>query len=220
MASMGNRRAVRQASKWADEMRQARIGQNMTIQQAAHRAGIGWATYARLEAGDPHARLMTMCAAGEAIGLDLVLQAYPGRPPSLRDTGQLELANWLCGQAHPSWQPAVELLVGDHGESIDTAFFGASEILANEIERMAADFQGQYRRADRKREILAAQHQRPVRLILTIEDTRRNRAAIEPHLAFIRTVLPAGSREVLRALRTGQPLGRDGLLWVRRPRSS
>ena len=85
---------------------------------------------------------------------------------------------------------------------------------------MATDFQNQYRRADRKRQALAAQHQRPTRLVLVIEDTRRNRAALEPHMKLIQAALPARSREVLGALRSGRPLGRDGLLWVRRARVS
>jgi hypothetical protein len=53
---------------------------------------------------------------------------------------------------------------------------------------------------------------------MVVEDTERNRAAVAPHLAFIRTALPARSREILKSLRTGEPLGRDGLLWLRRRR--
>ncbi len=152
-----------------------------------------------------------------SVGLDFVGRTYPGIGPSLRDTGQLAFAQRVCEHAHSSWQPNIELLVGNHGESIDIALFGPREIWALEIERMATDFQAQYRRADRKRALLAGLHQRPVRLILMIEDSRRNRAAVEPHLAFIRSSLPTGTREVLSALRSGRPIGRDGLAWMRRP---
>ena len=93
---------------------------------------------------------------------------------------------------------------------------GPLEIVASELERLIVDFQDQFRRADRKREALAAMHRRPVRLIIAVEDTRRNRAALEPHIEFIRSVLPAGSREILSALGAGRPLGKDGLLWLRR----
>jgi hypothetical protein len=191
----------------------------MTRQRAADRAGVAWSTVARAEAGDPALTVTTMCAIGEAVGLDVVLRVYPGRAPSLRDTGQLELAAQLRSLASPAWHPTIELNVGTHGESVDIAFFGTLEIMATEIERLAADFQGQYRRADTKRAILANQHQRPVRLVLAIEDTRRNRRALEPHGELIRSTLPAGSREVLRALRTGEPLGRDGIVWLRRAAS-
>lgn len=190
----------------------------MTVSRAADRAGVSWSTVARVERGDLSVGLATMCAIGEAVGLDVVVKVYEGRRPSLRDTGQLSIVERLCAEASPAWQPAVELLVGQHGEAIDTAFFAPREIIASEVETLAADFQGQYRRGDRKRQLLAGRHQRPVRLVVVVEDTRRNRRALEPHLEFVRSVLPAGSREILRALRTGVPLGRDGLLWLRRPR--
>lgn len=211
------RRAAEQSARIGAEIRLARSVVGLSTQQAAERAGVSWSTFLRIEIGDPNAELGTLSAVSEAVGLDLVLRAYPGRPPSLRDTGQLTLAEGLCARVHPSLQPTIELAIGQHGEAIDTVFFGPLEIIATEIERLIVDFQDQFRRADRKREALAAQHSRPVSLVLAVEDTRRNRAAVEPHLNFIRRLLPAGSREILGALRAGKPLGRDGLVWLRRP---
>lgn len=187
----------------------------MTIQQVSKASGVAWSSVRRMEHGDPGVTILTACAVTEAVGLDLVLRTYPGRSLSLRDTGQLTHAEWLCTRVHPSLHPNVELLIGQHGEAIDVAFFGAEEIVATEIERMAVDFQAQYRRANLKRDALAALHKRPVRLVMAIEDTARNRTTLEPHLAFIRATLPAGTREVLTALGAGKPLGRDGLIWVR-----
>ena len=196
-------------------MKLARVTLAWSRQQVADRAGVSWSTAVRVELGDPKLGLQTLCAVMEAVGLDLVLRAFPGGQPALRDTGQLGLAEQLVGLANTTWHAQLEVAVGQHGESIDIGF-GPDSIVACEIERMAADFQAQYRRADEKRQRLAAQHQRPVRLAIVIEDTRRNRAALEPHLAVIRTTLPAGSREILRSMRTGEALGRDGLLWLRR----
>jgi hypothetical protein len=188
----------------------------MTAQMAADRAGVSWSTQARVELGDPSVSVATLCAVTEAVGLDLVLKAYEGRRPTLRDTGQLALAEQLCARVHPSVRATIELLVGQRGEAIDVALFAVEEIIATEIERLIVDLQDQYRRADRKRQALADMHQRPVRLIIVIEDTSRNRAAFERHSNFIRSVLPAGSREIFAALANGRPLGRDGLLWLRR----
>jgi transcriptional regulator with XRE-family HTH domain len=209
------RRARQQNARLGEEIRLARIGLGMTIQRVSMLASVSWSTVRRLEGGDPNVGMGTACSVAEAVGLDVVLRAYPGHPPSLRDTGQLRHAEWLCDRTHPSLHASLEVLVGQHGEAVDVAFFGADEIIATEIERMAVDFQAQYRRAERKREALAAQHRRPVRLVMAVEDSKRNRAALEPHLAFIRNTLPAGSREVLGALGAGRPLGRDGLIWVR-----
>jgi hypothetical protein len=188
------------------------------VRAAARRAGISWATWNAIELGSPRTTLAKLCAVGDAIGLDLVLQAYPGRPPSLRDSGQLAIAQALMAVAHGSIQPRIELLVGKNGRAIDLVLFSPVEIVAIEIERMAVDFQAQLRRADEKRSALAERHHRPVRLVLAVEDTRKNRAVVGPHLDLIRRALPAGSREVLAAIRAGRALGRDGLLWVRRRR--
>lgn len=214
-SASSRRRAREQNTRVGDEVQLARIGQGMTIQQVSVLSGVSWSTVRRVERGDPNVSMGIACAVAEAVGLDLVLRTYQGSPPSLRDTGQLGHAEWLCERAHPSLHPSLELLVGQHGEAIDTVFFGPEEIIATEIERMLADFQAQYRRANAKREALAAQHQRPVRLVMAIEDTLRNRSMLEPHVAFIRRTLPAGTREVLTALGTGRPLGRDGLIWIR-----
>jgi hypothetical protein len=92
---------------------------------------------------------------------------------------------------------------------------GPVEIIAAEIERVIADFQAQYRSAAAKRDELARIHQRPVRLVLVVEDSRRNRSAVREHSALLSSMLPAGSRDVLKAIRGGKPLGRDGMLWVR-----
>jgi transcriptional regulator with XRE-family HTH domain len=216
-SSSSRRRALEQSARIGSEVKLARITHGMTGRQVADRAGVSWSTEMRVELGDPNVTITTVCAVTEAVGLDFVGRTYAGQGPTLRDTGQLQFAEHMCAQAHASWQPTIELLVGAHGECIDVALFGPQEIWASEIERMATDFQARYRRADRKRAILAELHQRPVRLLLVIEDTRRNRAAMEPHLPVIRAALPAGTREVMTALRTGRPLGRDGLAWMRRP---
>jgi transcriptional regulator with XRE-family HTH domain len=213
-------RARQQSAKLGGEIKASRHNLGLSRQQVADRAGVSWATETAIELGKPGARFDTMCAVSEAVGLDLVVRVYPGRQPSLRDTGQLRHARILVAQAHELWQPQLELRVGPHGEAIDLAFFGAAEILAYEIERMAGDFQEQYRRDDAKRIMLSALHHRPVRLVLAVEDTPRNRAALAPHNELIESALPAGSREVLQSLRSGTPLGRDGLLWIRPRRFS
>lgn len=96
--------------------------------------------------------------------------------------------------------------------------FGADELIHIEIERRILDFQAQLRSALRKREFLTAAGDRPVRLVLAVLATTRNRASLAEHRRLLDQHLPATSREVMRALRDGTPLGRDGLFWVRAPR--
>ncbi|HEX5327061.1 MAG TPA: hypothetical protein VFW75_10375 [Acetobacteraceae bacterium] len=168
----------------------------------------------RVERGDPSVGIAMSCRVARAVGLKLWARAFPASAPSLRDTGQLKIAEFLRNLASPSYRVVLELGLGN-GRAADEVFFGPEEIIDTEIVRLFSDYQGQYRPASAKRDELAKAHQRPVRLVLAVEDTRRNRAAFARHEPIIRSALPSGSREILRALRTGQPLGRDGLLWVR-----
>lgn len=193
----------------------ARAGLCFSLREVARRAGVAPESVRRVEQGDPSVQLDTICAVAEAVGIDVVVTGYAAAGISLHDAGQLTIARIVCAMAHPSWHPQLEVPAGDHGEAIDLVLFGPDEIIAAEIDRRLLNFQEMHRRNVRKRDYLAAQHQRPVRSIVITEDTRRNRQAVEPHLELIRRMLPAGSREVLASVRSGAPLGQDGLLWMR-----
>jgi transcriptional regulator with XRE-family HTH domain len=210
-------RAGAQMRRTAGELRRARATLRLSGRELARRAGVSRSSVERLERGDPSIQVDTMTAILSAAGLDLVLQAYESSAGSLRDTGQMEIAEVIRGAAAAPWRPLMEVAAGPWGRSADLVLYGADEVIHIEIERGAADFQAQLRSAKRKREALAAGEARPVRLVLAIEDTRGNRVAMVPHARLVRSQLPAGSREVIAALRGGRPLGRDGLLWVRRP---
>jgi hypothetical protein len=54
-----------------------------------------------------------------------------------------------------------------------------------------------------------------VRLVIAIPATARNRAVLSTLAPILSTALPKSSAQVWRAIRTGQPLGADGVLLVR-----
>lgn len=212
------RRANEQLHRMAIEIRNARSSLALSRNQVARLASVAPSTVQRLEAGSLDTGVGTLVDVMMAVGLNLVLNAYPGRGPRLRDSGQLELAAQLLGLAAPYWTGRLEVSAGQHGESADLVLYGAEEVIHIEIERRIVDLQGQLRPALRKREVIASRTDRPVRLVMAIEDGRRNRAVIELHLPLIRRSFPADSRAVLAALRSGRPLESDGLLWLRRKR--
>lgn len=199
------------------EVMLARTNQALTIHAAARRAGVAPETQRRIEAGDASVGIVTVCRVAAPLGLKVWGRAFPAGTPSLRDTGQLAIVDFLRTAANPALRIVAEHGLGN-GRAIDAVLLGTDEIIAAEIERLLADLQAQYRAADAKRIELAASHQRPVRLVLAVEDTRHNRSVAREHDGLIRSMLPAGSREILRAIRGGSALGRDGLLWVRPPR--
>lgn len=210
-------RAVGQAERLGGAIRTARGITGFSVATASARAGVAASTWRRVERGATGASVATLCAMTDAVGLDFVAQVFPGREPGLRDTGQLELAQVVSSMASGSGTASLEVPAGEHGEAIDLVLWGSGEIVAVEIERLMLDAQAQLRRLMLKRDWLAAHHRRPVRLVVVVEDSRRNRAAMGSHMNLLRTTLPAGSREVFGALRAGRPIDRDGLVWLRRP---
>ena len=208
-------RAREQAARLGHEVQVARLIADLSRNEAASRAGVARSTWERIEAGSPGVALGTLVAATAAVGLDLVVRTYPRSGPQLRDHGQLKIAGDLARMAAPSWRVDLEVAAGEHGQAIDMVFWSAEEILALEIERRMIDYQAQLRAASLKRDWLAGKHARPVRLVLAIEDTHRNRETMALHLPLMRMTFPLGSRAVMGAIRGGRPLGADGLLWIR-----
>jgi hypothetical protein len=200
----------------ASEVGVARRIAGVSLTTAAARARVARSTWVRVEAGSPSIALGTLVSVVDAVGLDLVVRTYPSGGPRLRDHRQLEIAGDLARAAARAWRVELEALAGEHGQAIDVVLWGADEILAIEVERRMVDFQAQFRAASLKREWLAARHARPVRVVLAVEDTHRNRLAIAPHVFGIERAMSAGSRAVMGAIRSGARLGSDGLLWVRR----
>jgi transcriptional regulator with XRE-family HTH domain len=213
---LGGKRAADQMSRMASELRLARATLALSRAETARRAAVARSSVERVEAGAPDVEVATLVAVMAAVGLDLVLHAYEGSSLRLRDTGQMLLVNHLRRLGAPYWRSQIEVAAGEFGRSADLVFYGADGIIHVEVERRATDFQAQLRSAKRKREVLASRGDRPVRLVLAVEDTRRNREALSLHAELIGSQLPAAPREVLRCLRLGQPLARDGLLWIRR----
>ena len=201
------------------EVALARAHHGLTRRAAARLAHVAPSTLRRVESGDPAVQLDTLVRVTTAVGLKLWTRAFPAQGPSLRDSGQLAVAEWVRGLVTDATELKLEVPVGK-GRAIDLVAFGSAEIVAIEIERLVVDFQAQFRAADAKRVELASSHARPVRLVLLVADTHRNRHAVRQHEALIRSALPAGTREVLAALRGGRPIGRDGLAWVRQARRS
>lgn len=65
-----------------------------------------------------------------------------------------------------------------------------------------------------KRDLLQQRESRPVRFVLALPRTRRLREIVRANESVLRAALPLSSRQVWSALRSGRPLGADGLLWL------
>jgi transcriptional regulator with XRE-family HTH domain len=192
-----------------------RVALGWTQLEVAQRAGVSQASVARLEAGDPRLGLAIVAAIFAALGLNLSLKAYPGESVQLRDTAQLGMAEWIRLQAHHSLTLSLEVPTGLGLQAADMLLLGPARGLHLELETGLPDFQAALRRGQLKRDALQQRLGMPLAFVLALKDSERNRRAVQAHSALIATALPAGSREVMEAIRYGRPLMRDGLLWVR-----
>jgi hypothetical protein len=177
----------------------------------------------RAERGLEQASLRVRCRLAAGAGYELGWRLYPVSTVGLRDSGQLAIAQAISTRAHRSWTTSLEVPVapGD-ARAADLLLIGAQEVLHLEIERALVDIQGQLRSARVKREVLADQGQyrdRPVRLVLAVPDTRAARLRLAPVTALLSGTLQADSKRIWEAIQAGTPLGCDGLLFVRVPRS-
>ena len=216
-------RAAGLARRFGTELRIARMAAGLTQQQVGERAGVTQQLVSLAERGDPGIGLNVRCRLTAAAGQELGWKLYPAAGVSLRDSGQLHVAQAILGSISKQLIARLEVPVaaGDL-RAADLLITAPTELIHVEVERSLFDLQAQLRAAQLKRDILAHDSTCPVRLIIAVPDSARVRALVAGIPEIVRAAFPVPSREVASALRRGTPLGGDGLLFVRtaRPTSS
>lgn len=212
----------RTIERFGNEMRIARVGAGLSQRDLAARAGLTQAFVSQVERGHAVPSLDSMVRLSIALGLSLSLRLFPGDGLRLRDSGQLDVALAIRNEVHSSCRVRLEepIAFGDDRRAADMILETPIELIMLEIERGLIDFQAQYRAVQLKRATLAARLGRAVRLVIAVPDTHRNRKLLRQHQELIRTALPMSSRQIWAAIRSGEPIGGDGLLWVRVKRSA
>jgi transcriptional regulator with XRE-family HTH domain len=214
-ARQGTRRGAFLVARFGSELRLARTAAGLSQRRLAELADITQPFVSLVETGRRRADWSTACAMAAAAGHELSIRLFPVRSPTLRDSGQLAAVQRLVIEAHASWHPRIEAPVaaGDP-RAADLLLVGSSEVLHIEVERTLVDFQAQLRAAQRKRSTLTEIWDQPIRLVLAVPGTKRMRALLASAQPVISTALPARSAAVWRSIRTGAPLGGDGLLYL------
>jgi transcriptional regulator with XRE-family HTH domain len=221
-ASIGDERALRLRRRFGDELRVARLSAGLTQSAVAGMARTSQAHVSRAERGVGDISLRERCRLAAAVGHELGWNLYPVAAVRLRDSGQLELARAIATAASSTWTVRLEEPVGDgrDARAADVLLMGAQELVHIEIERALVDLQAQLRAWHLKRRALAERSDRPVRFVLAVPDTVRNRRHLASVDDLLRRTLPLRSRTVWAAIRAGQPLGGDGVLVLRTPPAS
>ena len=188
----------------------------LTQIEMAKIAGVSQQLASLVERGIGDASLQARCRLAAACGHELGWRLHPVATVRLRDSGQLALAQVIVTAAHESWRPRLEVPVapGDP-RAADLVLTNANGIIHIEIERALVDFQAQLRSAQAKRDVLAAREAKPMRLVIAVPDTTRSRARLAPFADLIGRAMPGSSRTIWRAIRGGEPLNDDGILFLR-----
>lgn len=209
-------RLERQLQRLGTDIRTARVSDGLSQAAVATRARVSQASVARLEAGDPRLSVTLVGSVISVLGLDLSIRAYPGQGVRLRDSGQIVLAEVIQAAAHSSWRVLLEEPIGGpSGQAADMLLLGPASGIHIEIESVLVDLQAQLRKGHIKRDGLEQRFELTLAFVLALGESERNRNAVRATANVTRAALPASSREVMTSLRTGQPLERDGLIWVR-----
>jgi transcriptional regulator with XRE-family HTH domain len=215
---VGRTRATYLALAFGRELRIARMTAGVTQARLAELAAVSQAEVSKAERGRGDVSLEARCRLAAACGHELGWRLYPMATVRLRDSGQLSLAQAIMHAAHGTWRARLEVPVapGDR-RAADLVLAGNVEDLHIEVERALVDVQAQLRSGQLKREALAARSARPVRLVLAVPDTKCVRMRLAPFAELIGRALPTSSASTWRAIRRGEPLGADGILFVRAP---
>jgi transcriptional regulator with XRE-family HTH domain len=212
----GRSRADFLVRRFGSELLVARSAAGLTQSQLAELAGVSQPFVSLLERGLRRPDWPTACALAGASGHDLSIRLFPARPVSLRDSGQFHAVARIAAEAHESWHSQMEVPVapGDL-RAADLLLVGPDEVLHIEVERALVDFQAQLRAAQGKRSVLVQSFERPVRLLIAIPDTRSARKLVQNLQPGIRVALPHTPAQAWSAIRSGTPLGGDGLMFFR-----
>jgi DNA-binding XRE family transcriptional regulator len=201
----------------------ARAATGLTQTGVATSAGISQSFVSLIERGLRVPDIQTACTLAAAVGHEASLRLFPLDGVSLRDSGQLSMAAIIIDHANAVWHPGLEVPIAPGSRdrrAADLVLTGPREVLHIEIERHLVDLQAQLRAAQLKRAALAQRLEMSVRLVVALPGTRRARETVAAVGSVLRAALPASSASVWHAIRTGQELGSDGLLFVRRPTPS
>jgi transcriptional regulator with XRE-family HTH domain len=205
----GSRLAARSRLALGEELRQARIGAGLSQAAVGAAAGVCHTTVGRIERGRlPGVSIEVLGRTCAAVGLDLVIRAYP-RADAVRDAAHVALLDRLRRRlpADTRWTSEVPLPIPGDLRSWDAVIGSAEAPTAVEAETRIADLQAVERRLGLKQR----DGDMP-RVVILVSDTAANRRALALGRAALRDAFPLDTREVMAALLDGRQPPANGVV--------
>jgi transcriptional regulator with XRE-family HTH domain len=209
-AARGRRRAARTRIDVGAGIRQARRAAGLSQIVVARRARLSQATVSRIERGVATASVDDLAGLAGVVGMDLVVQLYPGGSP-IRDAAHVRVMGRLKAILPSAFRLASEVPIPIPGDqrAVDAVLVDPPLRIGFELESRLLDIQALVRRVALKQRDAGL-----ARMALVLPDTPANRAAASTMRATLSAAFPAGHRSVLAALRTSELPPANGILWV------
>lgn len=191
------------------ELRNARLQAGLSLDDIARATGLSKAEVSRIERGiAPWVRVETICRIATVLGLVPSIRLYPDGPP-IRDAAHAALLARLRRElpAMLRWRPEVPLPTPGDNRAWDATIRGDGWWVAVEAEIRLHDLQALERRLALKR-----RDGGEPRVVLLINDTRPNRAALAASRESLRSEFPLEARDILGALRAGRAPTAGGIV--------
>ncbi|HLY12733.1 MAG TPA: helix-turn-helix transcriptional regulator [Candidatus Limnocylindrales bacterium] len=123
------------ATRLAEELRELRLGLNVSQAAVAHLVGVSQSVISELERGVPTVGLEVRRRAAIVLGADLRVAVYPGATPMLHDAAHARIIHRLLRRRHSRWRAEVEARVPGPGRSsTDVRLTAAHTVVLIEIE--------------------------------------------------------------------------------------
>jgi transcriptional regulator with XRE-family HTH domain len=203
------RLAARSLAAIGAEIRTARTSAGLSQATVARAAGTSHSTIGRIErARLPGVSIDVLCRTCAAVGLDLVVRAYPDTDP-VRDAAHVGLLERLRRRlpAGTRWRTEVPLPIPGDRRAWDAVIEHDGTVTAVEAETRLADLQAVERRIAVKRRDGGWP-----RTVILVADTVANRAALAVGREALRHDYPLDTREMMAALTAGRQPGANGIV--------
>lgn len=205
----GQRRGDRLLDELLREIRDARIGRNLSQAAVGRAIGLSDSQVSLIERGGhrdvPFVLVSRLLA---VVGLELSARAYPAGG-GLRDAGQLALLDRLRTRVSGSlsWRSEVPIPIEGDLRAWDAALVGPRLTIGIDAETRVRDLQAVDRRV-----MLKLRDSGFDRAVLLVASTRSNRAALHQAGLSLQANYPIGTRAAVIALAAGQDPGGNCLI--------
>ena len=209
-ADVGTLRVNSVLAELGRELRGQRLDHGLSEAAVARAARTSRSQVSRLErAKAPNASLHEFYVLCSVLGLDLSVKVYPAGSP-IRDVAHRALIDRFLHRLHPSVLCRFEVPLPAPGDrrTWDCGLLLRTQRDAVEAETHPRDVQALQRRVQLKRkDDPTAEH-----VLLVLSDTRYNRNLMREHGEALRADLPGDPREILAALKAGEPIRQSAIL--------